>query len=189
MSVKYTIDVGISKFTVRAFAAGMLSALAHNPTFAVRLYEGEADIDPDSGDGASLRLNVTASSLALIDDVSSKDRDEIERIMREQVLETSRYPTISYDSPASMTSAKRTGDGQFDIALGGNLMLHGATHRQPVNARAVVSSGTLRAYGEFPVRQTEYGVRLITAAAGTIKVKDELKCSFDIVANVSRDSR
>jgi hypothetical protein len=68
-------------------------------------------------------------------------------------------------------------------------MLHGSTHRQWVNARTVVSPGTLRAYGEFQVRQSDFGIRLVTAAAGTIKVKDELKCTFDIVANVSRDSR
>ena len=187
--MRYRIDVGTSKFTIRAFAAGMLSALAHNPTFAVRQYEGEATLDPESGADASLTLKITASSLELVDDVSSKDRDEIERLMREQVLDTSRFPTISYDSPAAATSAKKNANGQFDVALGGNLILHGATHRQSVNARAVVNAGTLRAFGEFPVRQTEYGIKLITAAAGTIKVKDELKCSFDIVANVSSDSR
>jgi polyisoprenoid-binding protein YceI len=187
--MRYTIDVGVSKFTVRAFAAGMLSALAHNPTFAVRQYEGEASVDPDTGANASLSLKIAASSLELVDDVSSRDREDIERIMREQVLDTSQYPTITYDSPAPATFAKHTGDGQFDIALGGNLVLHGRTHRQPVNARGIISASTLRVFGEFPVRQTDYGIRLVAAAAGTITVKDELKCSFDIVANVSRDSR
>lgn len=179
----------MSKFTVRAYAAGMLSALAHNPTFAVRQYEGEATIDPDSGAGASLTLNIVASSLELVDDVSRRDRDEIERIMREQVLEVTKYPTISYDSPASATTATRVGDGQFDVVMSGNLTLHGDSRRQPVNARCIAGVGTLRAFGDFPVRQTEYGIRLVTAAAGAIKIKDELKCTFDIVANVSRDSR
>ena len=187
--MRYRIEVGVSKFTIKAFAAGMLSALAHNPTFAVRQYEGEATIDPDSGTNASLRLTITGASLELIDDVSSRDREEIESIMRNQVLETSKYPTISYDSPASATTAARTGDGQFDIALAGSLSLHGASHRQNVRVRAVVGPTTMRAYGEFAVRQTEYGIKLVTAAAGAVKVKDELKCSFDIVANVSSDSR
>ena len=182
MSVRYRIEVGVSKFTIRAYAAGMLSALAHNPTFAVRQYEGEVSVDPETGSDASLSLRIAAASLELLDEVSSRDREDIERIMREQVLDTSTYPTISYDSPIAVTSAKKDGGGQFDIALGGNLLLHGCTHRQPIHARAIVSPATLRAYGEFPVRQTDYGIRLVTAAAGTIKVKDELKCSFDIVA-------
>jgi polyisoprenoid-binding protein YceI len=181
----------VSRLTIKAFAAGVLSALAHSPTFAVRQYDGEANIDPDTGSGASLTLNIDGASLELIDDVSSRDRQEIESIMRDQVLETSRFPSISYDSPVSATSAKRSGDNQFDIALSGNLTLHGASHRQIVNARAIVGpgSGSLRAFGEFAVRQTEYGIKLVTAAGGAIKVKDELKCTFDMVANVSSDSR
>jgi len=131
----------------------------------------EANIDPDTGVGASLTLQIAAGSLELVDDVSSRDREEIESIRRDQVLETSEYPTITDDSPTSATTAKRTGDGQ------------------PTSARAIVSPATVRAYGEFSVRQTDYGIRLVTAAAGAIKVKDELTISFDIVANVSSDSR
>lgn len=179
----YRIDVGASTFTVRAFAAGLLSVLAHHPTFAVRQYEGEVHLDPESGAEASLSVRIAGSSLELVDDVSSTDRREIERILREQVLETSRYPTIAYDAPASLTSARPTGHDQFDIALGGTLTLHGAAHRHPINVRAVVSPGALRAYGEFAVRQSAYGIRLVTAAAGAIKVKDEITCVFDIVAN------
>jgi polyisoprenoid-binding protein YceI len=181
--VKYRIEVGTSTFTVKGFAAGMLSALAHNPTFAVRQYHGEATIDPETGAGASLTLTITGASLELIDDVSRRDRDDIERIMRDRVLETSTYPTISYDSPVSATSAARTGDGRFDLALAGHLTLHGVTRRQPVNARAIVSPTTVRASGEFAVRQTDYGIKLVTAAAGAIKVKDEITCTFDIAAN------
>jgi hypothetical protein len=99
MSVQYRIETGVSKFTVKAFAGGVLSALAHNPTFAVRQYEGTADIDLESGSNASLRLTISGASLELIDDVSNRDRQEIESIMRDQVLEVSKFPTISYDSP------------------------------------------------------------------------------------------
>lgn len=187
--MRYRIEVGVSRFTIRAFAGGMLSGLAHNPTFAVRQYEGEVSLDPDTGADAALTLKIAAASLELTDDVSSRDREEIEQIMRERVLDTSAYPVIAYDSPAEVTSVRRSDNGQLDIALGGNLVLHGCTHRQPINARAIVNPTTLRAYGEFPVRQTDYGITLVSAAAGTIKVKDELKCSFDIVANVSSDSR
>ena len=181
--MKYRIEIGASTFTVKAFAGGVLAVLAHHPTFAVRQYEGEVSIDPESGTGASLRLTILASSLELIDKVKSRDRDEIERIMREQVLQTARYPSIVYDSPASTTSARRTGVGQFNVVMEGDLTLHGATRRQPVHARAVVNGGVLRASGQFRVRQTEYGIRLVTAAVGAIAVKDEITCDFDIVGH------
>jgi hypothetical protein len=53
-----------------------------------------------------------------------------------------------------------------------------------VNVRAIVGLSTMRAYGEFAVKQTDYGIKLVTAAAGAVKVKDEIRCSFNIVANV-----
>jgi hypothetical protein len=38
------------------------------------------------------------------------------------------------------------------------------------------------AHGEFSLRQTAYAIKLVSVAGGTLKLKDELKCSFDIVA-------
>jgi hypothetical protein len=46
----------------------------------------------------------------------------------------------------------------------------------------VINGSLLRASGEFSVRQTDYGIAPVTAAAGAIKVKDEVKCTFEIVA-------
>ena len=41
---------------------------------------------------------------------------------------------------------------------------------------------TLRAQGEFDVRQTDFGIKPVSVAGGTLKIKDELKCSFDLLA-------
>jgi hypothetical protein len=46
----------------------------------------------------------------------------------------------------------------------------------------VVNGDSLRATGDFAFRQTDYDITLVSTAAGTIRVKDELKCKFDIVA-------
>jgi hypothetical protein len=40
----------------------------------------------------------------------------------------------------------------------------------------------LRATGEVSIRQSDYGIEPVSAAGGTIKLKDELKLSFDISA-------
>ena len=42
---QYLLDKGASRFTVRAFAGGMLSAMGHNPTIAVRDFTGEVNVD------------------------------------------------------------------------------------------------------------------------------------------------
>jgi hypothetical protein len=40
----------------------------------------------------------------------------------------------------------------------------------------------LRAYGEFSVKQSDFKIRVVSVAGGTLKLKDELKLTFDIIA-------
>jgi len=176
----YEIDPTVSRFIVRAFAGGMLSALGHNPTIAIREYSGQAMFSPESIENASLHLRIKASSLSVTDDISDKDRREMERTMNQEVLETDKYPEITFDS--SKVSASRAGDGQYFMNLTGELSLHGVKHSQPVSLQLALAGDTLRAHGEFTVRQTAYGIKLVSVAGGTLKLKDDLKCSFDIVA-------
>jgi hypothetical protein len=46
---------------------------------------------------------------------------------------------------------------------------------------------SLRANGEFTVRQTDYRIKLVSVAGGALKLKDELKFQFDIVATRRRE--
>ena len=42
----YLIEAGVSRFTVRGFAGGLLSGLGHNPVVAIRDFTGDAHWDP-----------------------------------------------------------------------------------------------------------------------------------------------
>ena len=179
-SAIYRIDSKRSRFTVRAFAGGMLSALGHNPTIAIRDFAGTAQFSPDNLETASLRISIKADSLTVTDDVSDKDRQEIEQKMREEVLETAKYPEIVFES-TSVTGEKIFA-GQYRGIINGKLSLHGITRDCAVTSQVIVSEDSLRANGEFTLRQTDYGIKLVSAAGGTIKLKDELKFSFDIIA-------
>ncbi len=116
----------------------------------------------------------------MTDDISQKDRLEIEKTMKQEVLETSRYPQISFESTS--VSPTKIGDQRYAVSVAGNLNLHGMTRPQTINCQVSVMGETLRASGEFSIRQTDYGIKLVSVAGGTLKVKDELKCSFEIVA-------
>lgn len=63
--------------------------------------------------------------------------------------------------------------------MNGELMLHGF---QRSSVRIAVNGDVLRATGDFSVRQSDYEIRPVSAVGGTIKLKDELKFSFDIAA-------
>jgi polyisoprenoid-binding protein YceI len=179
-TVTYVIDSAMSRFTVKAFAAGLLSGLGHNPTFAIRSYTGSAKIAPDNLEDASLQVSIQADSLAVTDDVSQKDRQEIESKMKSDVLETSRFAEIAFES--TQITASKLGEGRFNATIVGDLSLHGVRQSHSFNAQVVVSGATLRGFGEFTVRQTDYDIALVSVAGGTLKVKDELKVSFDILA-------
>ncbi len=179
-SEHYQIEPHLSRFTVRAFATGLLSAAGHNPTIAIRDFSGEADFSPEDLGKAALTLRINAGSLAVTDDVSERDRREMERTMREEVLESARYPEILFHS--SNVSGSKAGEGQYSLNLRGDLSLHGTTNSQVVPAQVIVNGDTLRAHGEFTVRQTAYGIKPVSVAGGTLKLKDDLKCAFDIVA-------
>jgi polyisoprenoid-binding protein YceI len=78
-------------------------------------------------------------------------------VMCEEVLETDRFPEISYE--CSKISANGSGD-RYWLASNGELTLPGVTKPLPVSARAVIAGNTVRATGEFSVRQSEFGIAL-----------------------------
>jgi polyisoprenoid-binding protein YceI len=179
-TVHYIIETKGSTFTVRAFAAGLLSAFGHNPTIAIPDFEGEIFLNADAMEQSSLRIVIHSASLTVTDDISAKDHEEIDRRMHQEVLESNSFPDVAYE--CSRLSASKTGEGQYWVALNGELTLHGVKRAQPVSARVSVNGATLRAMGDFSIRQSDYEIRPVSAVGGTIKLKDELKLSFDISA-------
>jgi len=176
----FGIDARKSRLTVRAFATGLLSAMGHNPTLAVREYTGDATLASASLEQAFVRVTAQSASLEVTDDVSQKDRADIENKMRQEVLETSRYPEISFESSTVMPN--KLGENSYTVNVSGNLTLHGVTRNETIYAQVAINGDTLRAFGEFALRQTDYGIKLVSVAGGTLKVKDEVKVAFDITA-------
>jgi polyisoprenoid-binding protein YceI len=178
--VRYVFDVRASRFTVQAFATGILSAMGHNPTLGIRKFSGEVNFNRETVKGSGFHLSIDATSLGVQDDIGDKDRREIERLMNEQVLETTKYPEMVYDSP--VLSVTKLGDALYSAELNGNLSLHGITRSKPVTARIAVFGTMLRASGELTLSQADYEIKPISVAGGALKVKDELKLSFEMIA-------
>ena len=83
------------------------------------------------------------------------------------------------------SAVQKIGNDLYSAVLNGELSLHGVTHTQPVSARVALKADTLRATGEFSRAQSDYDIKPVSAAGGTVKLKDELKLSFDIIARQS----
>lgn len=183
----YQIDPGASRFTVRAFAGGMLSGMGHNPTFLARDLTGQVAFDPAAPASTSLRLRVGSASLSLTDSVSDRDRREIERVTGAEVLESSVYPEILFE--ASRVAVTGDAGGPFQATLDGVLTLHGVSLPQQVVARVYPNGDMLRAQGEATLRQSDFRIAPVAVAGGMLKVKDDVKLAFDIVARAAPDAR
>lgn len=176
----FLIDPKASRFTVQAFASGILSAMGHNPKIGIRAFSGEVDFNKETIEGRAFLLTVQSASMAVLDDISDKDRREMERLMKEEVLEVARYPEIRYE--AATIAVSRVDGSLYSAMLNGNLSLHGVTRGQPITARIATFGEMLRTSGDFTLRQSDYQIKPVSVAGGALKLKDEVKFSFEMVA-------
>jgi len=180
----YRLVAEESTFTVQAFAEGLFSAFGHDPVISVRSFNGTARFTPDTFEKAELHLSIDASSLVVANQVKEKDRLEIENTMRREVLDVQTYPEIKFDS--SNVALSRLGAGRYRARLIGDLTLHGVTQRNVwITAEVTISPEMLRAKGEYQLRQTDFKIKPVSVAGGTLKIKNELKCSFDVCGKAS----
>jgi polyisoprenoid-binding protein YceI len=180
-AVRYTIDPANSRFTVRAFAAGFLSGLGHNPVIAIREFSGEVNFASADLIKSSVGMTIQAVSFEVQNDVSEKDRAEISRTMNDQVLEVKRFPEIAFES--RQVSGMQLGESLYVLKIEGDLLLHGVTRPTSISANVAPAHDKLRAYGEFSIKQLDFRIKPVSVAGGALKVKDEIKLSFDITAN------
>jgi polyisoprenoid-binding protein YceI len=179
--VHYRLVADESRFTVQAFAEGLFSAFGHDPVIAIRDFTGDVEFTPGTLSDASVRMTIRTDSLAATDEVKEKDRAEIDHMMRDDVLETAQYPEIVFASTS--VTAQRLGEGRYRARVIGDLTLHGVTQKNLwIQAEVTTSGERLRAQGQFSLKQTDFGIKPVKVAGGTLKVKNELKFSFDIVA-------
>jgi polyisoprenoid-binding protein YceI len=125
-------------------------------------------------------MTVRASSLHLLGEETLGARQAIESALREDVLETAKFPDISFKSRSVKSS--RRGDGTYDVRLVGELSLHGVKKQVTVPARVSLEAGTLHAIGTLELRQTDFGITPFSFVNGTVTIRDTVILSFDIIA-------
>src|SRR5919199_1057061 len=180
-AARYRLDAGRSRFMVRAFAGGPLWFKGHDHFIAARDFSGEAELTPGASPPASLQMTVRSESLVETRDVFTEQQKQIiNKELRQIVLETSKYPEITFKS--TDVTGNPSG-GQFEAKIGGDLTLHGVTRHVVIPATVTVSGNDLRARGEFTVDRGDYNVKATSAFHGLVRVRDKLKFTFDIVAH------
>ncbi len=178
--VNFQIDKAVSRFQVQAFATGLLSSFGHNPRIAIRDYEAELRSVPDSFEKAYLKVTVQMGRMEVLDEMKRDDQKKLEQEMYEKVLDVSHYPTAVYKSKEIIV--QKVADGRLHAGVNGELSFHGVTQPLTLQANVSVLGTMLRIGGDFTFRQSDYGIKPTSFAAGALRLKDELKFTFDLVA-------
>ena len=163
----HAIDTKASTLTIHVGKTGAFSAFGHEHVIAAPIASGSADAA-----AKHVELRVDAAALRVHDPKGSEsDKAQIQKTMLgPEVLDAERFHEIIFKS----TSAQENGSGAWTVA--GSLTLHGET--RPVTVTVREQNG--RYTGSATVRQSEFGIKPVKVAGGTVKVKDDVQIEFDI---------
>ncbi len=180
-ATRYRIDAAASRFTVRAFATGMLSFLGHDPVFVARDLGGELTFGDDRIANLGVELVVRAASIEVTGIASASDRKQIEERMWGEVLAVASHPEVVFRGAAAADTEKLP-DGTYQIQVEGELSLRGVARPHRVACQLRAFSDGFRLGGQSAVRMSEHGIPPVTALGGSIRLKDDVRLAFDLAA-------
>jgi polyisoprenoid-binding protein YceI len=180
--VQYRIDASASRIELSVYKEGILKIFGHNHLIAAKKFSGSVYFEAGRVTDSTVALSIDARSLTVLDpDASEKDRHDVQETMAGlQVLDVARHEKITFRS-TGVSLVKRTGD-DWAITLDGMLNLHGVEKPVTLPVRIRIENNRLHAEGETTVLQTDFGMTPVKVGGGAVKVKDQVKISFNIVA-------
>ncbi len=181
-AARYRIDPKRSDLMVRAFSGGVLWFKGHDHFVRPTDFSGEVELTPGAITPASLRLTIRSASLKETRPIFKlKEKQIINKELRDIVLEPTKYPEIVFKSME--VTGKLSESGHYEAKIGGDLTLHGVTRHIVIPADVAINGNNLRARGEVEFNRGDYNVKATEALGGKIQVRDKLKLTFDIVAH------
>ena len=140
-----TLELDPSKTLIEFRLPGTL----HTTHGTFKLERGTIIGDPATGKaGGSIVVDARSGDTG----IGSRDND-----MRESVLETQRYPEITFD-PQHFTLEPK-GGGQFQATMQGVLTLHGERHDVALTAQGQIVGDNLTATAHFSVPFVDWGLK------------------------------
>ena len=162
------IDAAHSTIRVHVGKSGLFSIAGHEHWVRAPIASGALE----ESEPARVSFTVVASQMTVEPDntLSAGDQAEVQRTMQDKVLESSKYPQISFHS----TEVEKIADDKWQVK--GELLLHG--RRRPVSI--MVLKREEKYVGTCRIRQSDFEIRRVSAGGGLVKVKDELEIEFAV---------
>ncbi len=164
------------RLLVKTRRAGLGAKMGHDLTIEATRWEGSATVDPDDPANSLVTVTVDADSLEVregtggVKPLTDSDRADIQRITREKILHTGRYPKIAFRST-------RVAGTEQSFTIEGDLTIMGVT--RPVTVRAAVSDDE-RIHGTATVVQSRWGIKPYSAFLGALRLSDDVTVEFAV---------
>jgi polyisoprenoid-binding protein YceI len=148
-----------------------LAATLHTVHGTFKLKSGQVQWDAATGHASgSIVIDATSGNT----DNLSRDKN-----MHTQVLESAKFPEITF-APSQITGAfNKQGSSQLEVA--GVIRIHGQDHDQTLHLSVEPGGGTLETTAQFPIPYVQWGMKdpstFLLHVADTVKVEIQATAS------------
>lgn len=188
-ATRYTVDAAASRLLIYVWRGGAAARLGHNHVLSAPALQGSVSLQGDDVATAQFELQTRLDALRIDDpdlraatggsfsgvrseaDISGTQRN----LLGPRVLDAAQHPELRVRSLAV------AGEWPMLVARVA-ITLHGVTREREVLLQVERAPASLRARGEFVVRQSEFGVTPLSILGGAIAVQDPVAVRFDLVA-------
>lgn len=179
----YAMSAAQSQLTITLTQEGLLRKRYPNHHVAVKNFSGQIQL-PANETKTTVILQADAKSCTNTDTMKDFERNGFQKVLHNEVLASNHYPTITFRS-VSITNIQKSDTNNRSFTLNGDLTLRGVTRRVALPVKVTINGNQLRAIGEETIKQSDFGITPVSGGFGAIKIGDQLKVSFTIIANLN----
>ena len=181
-AASFCIDPAGSRFEIHTGTSGFLSAFGHDHIISAKDIKGCADIDWSQIEHSSVNLTFSTAGVTVLDPKHPNDRPKVQETMENEILRVKEFPEIRFKSDRVRLRQPAPGAAnRYDLIVDGPLTIRGQTRQ--VSIPLTVQRGASNdasVSGHYALKQSEFGIKPISLAGGTVKVKDDMQLDFDL---------
>jgi polyisoprenoid-binding protein YceI len=172
-------DTG-GRLTLHTGRDGFGAMIGHDLVLEAARWHGTVFVDPDEPQRSQVEATVEAGSLEVvraeggIKPLTDRDRNDIQRTIREQVLRTATNPDIVFRSTGT------EGDERA-LSIRGDLTVGGRTRPVTLAVSVHGEAGATVATATATIVQTAFGIKPYSAMMGALRVRDGVEVHVEVI--------
>ena len=182
----YNVNHAKSHLLVIVDKQGVLSFAGHAHAALATKWSVESTMDASNLKDSAVTITIPVASL-VVDSTEARHlagldagpspgdvRKIQDTMLGPKVLDARNFPTIVFISSSVAAGAS-------ELRVTGRFQMHGQTREITVPVRYTRNTdGSLDFSGEFPLKQTDFGIKPVSIGMGTVNVKNELRIRFAV---------